>query len=1002
MAGAVRVAMLRKTAAGRSDMPDQTTGIRIEHARVPGRLRLHVAALRRHPERARALAADLAAQGPIAAAEARAWTGSVILRVDPAAEAESVLRLVGERLERLAGAGWADPSAPRPGAASERREGGPKGEPWHARPAGAVAAALEVDPRSGLTEAQARARLARSGPNVMPRDEPPSNFALLAKQFQSLPVLMLASSAAVSIGTGGLADAVATLSVVAVNGVLGFVTEGQAERVIHELMAPSRHNLRALRDGEEVTVPARVLVPGDVLVIRAGTQVGADARLVSASDLRIDESVLTGESLPVAKAAEAALDARTPLAERCTMLYAGTIVAEGEGRAVVVATGARTEAARTLLLSAEASRPQAPVEAELDRFGRRLAIASLGACALFAGLAAMRGYATGAVLKDALALAVAAVPEGLPMVATTALSLGLRRMERKGILIRQMQVVESLGAIQSICLDKTGTLTENRMRVVEVLAGTAIADPADAAAVGRLAEIAALNNDAGIAAGRAAGSSQTEQALLNFAIDLQLDVAALRTARPRARTAERRPGQPWMATIHEGEGTRFTVKGAPEAILEHCTHVLEDGEPQPITPEDRRRILRENERIASRPARVIGFAERVCVPEGGALSGLTFVGLVGMIDPIRPGAKAFIRRLHRAGIDAVLITGDQAATANATARALGLARDGHLRTVDSTKLAGLSPDLLAGLAREVHVFARVASSEKLAIVKALQRWGRVVAMTGDGVNDGPALNAADVGIAMGQTGADLAREVANVVIRDDELGTLIEAIAQGRALYRNIRRSLEFLVTTNMSEILVSIAEVLHGPGELETPMELLWINMVTDVLPGLGLALADPDRDMMRRPPRPVGEPIVPRRDAYRMGRDGATMAAAALGAHFVGLARYGPGPETRGMTFLALSQGQLLYTLVCQRSDPRKLQPGRIFENRKLDLALTASSALGLAPFISPTLSRLLGIARLTLGDAAVGLTAAALPFATVLARRGVQNALEELESEPCETSS
>jgi Ca2+-transporting ATPase len=639
------------------------------------------------------------------------------------------------------------------------------------------------------------------------------------------------------------------------------------------------------------------------------------------------------------------------------------------------------------------------VEEELDRLGEKLAWASLAACGVFAGVGLLRGYTLSVVLKDALALAVAAVPEGLPMVATTTMSLGLRKLEKRGILIRKLSAVESIGAIETICLDKTGTLTQNRITVTDAATGAGPVALDDRDALATLAEIAALNNDVALEDGVPQGSAGTEKAILSFALGAGSDAEGLRAARSRTATVERAPGRPWMLTAHEGEGWPVLCKGSPEALIDAASHVLTPDGPRPLDDETRARLAAENDRLASKPARVLGFAVAEAMPEDEKRlpEGLVFAGLLGMQDPLRADAGRFIRRLHRAGIETVLITGDQAGTATAIAEELDLARGGALRIVDSTELAEMNPDLLAGLARDTHVFTRVASHQKLAIVKALQSAGRVVAMTGDGVNDGPALNAADVGIAMGQSGADLARDVANVVIRDDALDTLMEAVAEGRALYRNIRRSLEFLVTTNMSEIGVSIVEAAHGPGELETPMELLWINMVTDVLPGLGLALADPDRDVLERPPRGRGEPIVPRRDMRRMGIDGGLIAASALVAHFAGLARYGPGPETRGMTFLALSQGQLLYTLVSQRTDERHLHPARLLENTKLDAALLLSSGLGALPFFVPGLRRLLGIAPLGGRDLALSLAMAAVPFGTVLARRGITLTLEELEARP-----
>lgn len=971
----------------------------ILHSAVPGRLRLKIAPILRSPERARNLVTHVLALSGIRRATARSTTGSLIVTFDSGIAPDEIRRRIAELLDRI------DAPAPRDAAVRERAPGearnadkekkrvraaGRNTPDWHCRPAGEVVRTLRSDDGAGLSGGEAAARLKRYGPNVLPHEAGPSGLALFAKQFEGLPVMMLMGSAAVSIATGGVADAVATLSVVALNGVLGYVTEGQAERRIHALTGQSEHPVRVLRDGAVLSLPSNRLVPGDVVLVSAGSLVPADARLLSVDGLMVDESAMTGESMPVAKSDADRLAANTPIGDRSTMLYAGTIVAEGRGRAVVVATAGGTEAAVLQRLSSTATRPQAPVEAELDRLGSKLAIASLAACGVFAGVGILRGYSASMILKDALALAVAAVPEGLPMVATTTLSLGLSRMQRKGILIRQLSAVESMGALQVLCLDKTGTLTQNRMKVVTAAAGADEVPLDRKAELGALAELAVLNNDASVEAGTANGSSQTEHAILGFALSQGVDAGQLRRRYPRTATIERKPGRPWMATLHGGvpdERLLLTLKGSPEDVLNRCSRLLTAEGSVPLDTSERRRIIELNERLAARPARVLAFARGYADTPDARPQDLEFVGMLAMVDPVRPGAKALIRKIRRAGIRPVLITGDQAATAAAVAAEVDLSGGSALRVIDSTSITDLSPELLAGLAQDTHVFARVASHQKLAIVKALQASGRVVAMTGDGVNDAPALAAANIGIAMGESGTALARDVANVVIRDDNLETLVEAIGQGRAIYRNIRRSLEYLVTTNMSEIAVSILEALHGPGELETPMELLWINLVTDVFPGLGLALADPDPDVMDRPPRRAGEHIVPQRDFARMAQDSGVIALSALLSHMVGLSRYGPGPETRGMTFLTLSQAQLLYTLVCQRTDPRKLHPDQLLENRTLDLALLGSSALGALPFFSPFLRRLLGIAPLRLPDVALSFGAALIPLATVLARRSIQ---------------
>ncbi|MYM55194.1 cation-translocating P-type ATPase [Thalassovita mangrovi] len=968
--------------------------VTLAHRSASGRVRLRCPALRGRAQHQAAVIAELRAHPGVASVDLRDGTGSIVIQASSAAETGTLIDLVQ--------AAYVNPHAARPQTeAIPTAPGTGSATAWHSLPAETVAQRLGADPQTGLGAAEARARLARDGANMLPQHRRPSQFSILAEQFQSLPVAMLAGSAAVSMVTGGVADAAATLVVVAINGVFGYVTEGQAEATMHALIDSSSDKVTVLRDGRETDLRAADIVRGDIVLARPGTVVAADARVLSAERLKVDESALTGETEPVRKLPDLVVGEDTPIGDRPTMLHAGTLITEGRGRALVVETGADTAAARIALLSQTASRPRAPVETELDALGAQLAKLSLAACGLFFGIGWMRGIGLAAILKDALALAVAAVPEGLPVVATTTMSIGLKRMARQGVLVRRIDTVESLGALQVLCLDKTGTLTQNRLRVSDVMTGLDPDAPGSGAARAMLFQVAALNNDALPGPDGAQGSSGTERAALDAALAEGLDVAALRRDRPRTRLIERTPDRPYMVTVHDGPGPKTLVKGAPETVLGFCSHIWLDDGPVALTPAHRAQIIAANDLLAARPARVLGFACRKAGLRKDEPMGLTWLGLMAMSDPLRPGAKDFIAAMHRAGIDTVMITGDQAATAGAIAHELNLSNGGPLRIVDAPELSRMEPALLGGVARNAHVFTRVSAPQKLAIVKALQSSGAVVGMTGDGVNDGPALKAANVGIAMGASGTDLARDVANVVIRDDELTTLIEAVSQGRAVYRNIRRALEFLVTTNLSEIAVGIAEAIHGPGELETPMELLWINLVSDVLPGLGLALADPDPDAMERPPRDPGEPVIPPHDFRRMATDSTMIAASSLAAHFAGLARHGPGPQTRSMTFLSLSLGQLLYALTCQRGDIRKLRPDHLLENKVLDAALLTSAGTAVLPFFVPPLRRLLGIAPISPVSAAISLAAAAAPAAAVLARRGVQIEFETLEGKPCETS-
>jgi len=949
-----------------------------------GRVRVSCPRLRDAPALAARVEQALRASPAFDDVRVRPLSGSIILHVTPKMSDDDVLR----RVQRIA-ASAATSESRRKTVAVARDDV----STWHRHSAKEVLTRFDVDPEAGLSDERAQAALKSDGENRLPVFARKSNVARFLEQFDGLPVRMLLGSAGVSLLTGGVADAVATMAVVMVNATLGYVTEGQAEVSIGKLMSAEDENTTVMRNGGPVRLPASRVVRGDIFVARPGRLVPADARVVTAKRLKVDESALTGENRPVEKSPDALVARAAPIGDRPTMLHAGTLVAEGEGRGVVVATGGQTVSAQIASLSEQASRPRAPVEAELDRVGSLLANLSLVACGVFFGIGWMRGVGLGMMLKDSLALAVAAVHEGLPVVATTTMSIGLKRMEKHGVLVRRIDTVESLGSMQVLCLDKTGTLTRNHLKVVDAVAGV---HPDKAEIDGArevLLEVAALNNLADWGPVGASGSSATERAVLNHVAKAGIDIDALRQAHPVEDMFERTLERPYVVTCHGG-GRGTLVKGAPEYVLARCT-ALWDG--TPLDDLIRARVLAANDQLAARPARVLGFAAGAAKPVDGVPQDMRWIGLMALMDPLRRGAGDFISAMQKAGIKPIMITGDQAATAVAIARELHLSGDAPLKVIDAPEIASMSPELLGTVAQEAHVFSRVSATQKLAIVQALQSRGLVVGMTGDGINDGPALKAADVGIAMGASGTDLARDVANVVIRDDELNTLTGAIAQGRTVFLNIRRALEFLIATNMSEIAVSIVEALHGPGELESPMELLWINIVSDVLPGLGLALADPDPDAMDKPPRPPTESVIPPRHFNRMLVDGSVVSLAALGAHFAGLARFGPGPETRSLTFLSLSLGQLLYAYTCQHSDIRNLEPARLLDNKMLNLSLLVSSGLAVLPYFVPALRRALKIAPLDLASTALGLTAAALPAVSVLARRQLDLGLETVEAKP-----
>jgi Ca2+-transporting ATPase len=934
---------------------------------VPGRVRLQVRSLKGQARLAASLAERVATDAAVRDARANAVTGSVLVRFDPARlNTRGVSDLVLRHVRALAnGHNGHHPVAEMA---------------WHALSGAEVARRLTTSPERGLTTAEAGGRLDAVGGNRLPVPEPKTTIEILAAHVSSLPVLLLGGAAGLSLVSGAMLEAVAILAVVIANGAIGYLTERRVERILTSLQDTREQRAFVLRDGVEAILPAAAIVPGDVIVLRAGHDVPADARVLETDGLVVDESALTGESVPVVKSVAAIVSSNGALAERANMVYAGTVVTEGSGLAVVTGTGRSTELGRVRALVAETSTPTTPLEDQLERTGRRLVGVSLGACVAALGLGLLRGVPVLEMLRSAVSLAVAAVPEGLPAVATTTLALGMDRMMRRGTLVRRLAAVESLGAITVICVDKTGTLTENRMTVDSWWAGgreyardeAGVARAGDVA-LARAMSVAVLCNEAELAAdGVLTTGSSTESALLEAAGEAGLDYRAERARYPMRDVRRRRDGDHWMATMHEvgPEATLMVMKGAPEQVLARVDAWIRDGRPQPLGAQDKREILKVSDGLATRGLRLLALAFKPAEAlEEPVYDGLVLAGLVAFTDPIRPGVPDAIRACRRAGIRPVIITGDHARTAAAVYGELGRG-DSPVRIRDASHLGEVGPEQLRALVREVDVFARVSPRDKYRIVRALREGGDVVAMTGDGINDAAALRAADVGVAMGERGTDVARDVADVVLLGDDFGGIVAAIEQGRTIRANIGKSLRFLLATNVSEILVTLGGLALGIPRPMSAIQFLWINLLSDVAPALALAVEPPEPDVMSQPPRDPAAPMLPRSAMIEIGRDASILAATALGAHAVGLVRYGAGPQATSVAFSTLTTAQLLHALTYRARSGGA--GGRVLLGT---VAGTIGLQLGAMAF--PPLRRILGLTPLGLADWTLVGAGAVLPL-------------------------
>ncbi|MBF0505415.1 MAG: HAD-IC family P-type ATPase [Nitrospirae bacterium] len=890
-----------------------------------------------------------------------------------------------------------------------------KVETWHTVETSAVLERLDVRPDTGLSNESVQGRLKKFGPNILPESVPRSGFSILVDQFNSIPNALLGVAAGLSVVTGGVADAVVIAGVVVINAVIGYVTESQAERTIHSLKSLVRPSSLVLRDGIQKYIPAEDVVIGDILVFRPGSYIAADSRLIATNYLSVDESALTGESLPVVKTTTSIVESNVPLADRINMAYMGTLVTGGQGLAAVVATGRFTEIGKIQELVGSAESPDTPMERQLRRMGTQLVLISGAVCGLVFIIGLLRGYGFLQMLKSSISLAVAAVPEGLPTVATTTLSLGIRNMRKHKVLIRHLNAVETLGSVQTICMDKTGTITLNRMSVVAIHTGmkrVKVADgkfmvnreavnPYSSDEFLRLLHISVLCNESEIsvrehAGGPSAGSgcyengeekyvlngTPTENALIHMAICAGVDIIQLRKIYPLLKISYRSENRNFMATRHDfgNEGKIIALKGSPTEVLAMCDWYVRDSEKLSMSDDDRLAIETENERMAGEALRVLGVAYHYVENGNDAddiSNGFIWLGLVGMADPTRKGVKELIGVFHSAGIETVMITGDQTPTAYAIGNELDLSNGGQLEILDSTHLADIEPGVMKALAERVHVFSRVSPANKLQIVQALQSSGKVVAMTGDGINDSPALKAADIGIAMGHTGTDVAREVADIVIEDDNLETMVIAVSQGRTIYNNIRKSVHFLLATNLSEIMVMFTSIAVGLGQPLNAMQLLWINLISDIFPGLALALEPPEPDVLSRPPRNPDEPIIRRSDFKRIAFESAMMSSTALGAYGYGIMRYGRGPQAGTIAFMSLTTSQLLHAISCRSEKLSMFDKERLPANRYLDGALGGSFALQALTIAVPALRGLLGTTAINLTDALVIGSSAVLPL-------------------------